>query len=325
MPFDDWEEKIEKVLDDCDVVLAVIGPSWTANPRLQEEDDMLRREIRRALERGDVKVFAVLVQGARIPTSAELPPDLRELLRYEAIELSDKRWDMDLAELVEALRRVFPEPEREQQEPPPPPPPPRMGLVAVAMTVAAGAGVLLASLFNGGFANRRAVGAPTGDRVLYFAAERGVTGAFVGALLLAAVALMLRRDRSAAVGYALAGLGAGVVGGAIGGASYMLLKDNDIVASEELLRAVAAAGLGVALGAVVARVVAGQISICMLAGLGAGLLGGILAEAIIGQTGQTVGVGKVLFEAVLVAGAIAAVATTSPPSVPGRPGPGAHA
>ena len=48
---------IDRALDECDALLAVIGPGWlrsanpSGNPRLFESDDYVRLELARALER----------------------------------------------------------------------------------------------------------------------------------------------------------------------------------------------------------------------------------------------------------------------------------
>jgi len=343
----DYEEHIEQVLDACQVVVVVIGPQWATlkgedgTPRLTGSDDLLRREVERALARRDVDVIPVLVQRARMPGAHELPPELRALARRQAIELSDARWNHDMGELIEQLSVVLEGPpgvdpavratgpgDTSGPKPEPPggvePLDPReltstQRLVAAGAMVAAGAlGVLVASLLNSGFADRRGIGAPQADRLLYFGAERAVTGALVGALLLTAVALTLRRERAGAIGCAIVGLGAGAIGGFLGGAAYMALKDQGIVTSPELLRGISAAIPGIVLGLAVARLVSGERSIYMLAGLAGGLVGGILAHTLLFEPGQTRGVGMVLFETVVTVAALAAVATTAPPALTGR-------
>jgi hypothetical protein len=106
----DFHEHVESLLDGCDVLLAIIGKSWTSitdadgNRRLEDPDDLVRREIARALQRPDVEVIPVLVDGARMPTEHELPPDLAPLARRQACELADSRWDYDVDSLTRRLR-----------------------------------------------------------------------------------------------------------------------------------------------------------------------------------------------------------------------------
>ena len=124
----DYQDHIEHVLDSCYVVVVVIGPSWTSLTgsdgarRLTAPDDLLRREIERALQRRDVEVIPVLVQRARMPAADELPTELRALARRQAIELSDSRWSHDMAQLTSVLRELLRD--TTAVEPPPVPEPP---------------------------------------------------------------------------------------------------------------------------------------------------------------------------------------------------------
>jgi TIR domain len=108
----DFAEAIEKKLDSVNVLLAVIGPRWlaaadkrTARRRLDDPDDLVRKEIATALRRG-IRVVPVLVGGASLPSPEELPDDLRGLLRRNACELSDTRWDYDVRQLTLRLKSV---------------------------------------------------------------------------------------------------------------------------------------------------------------------------------------------------------------------------
>jgi hypothetical protein len=106
----DFHDHVESLLDGCDVLLAIIGKSWTSmtdadgNRRLDDPEDLVRREIARALQRPDVEVIPVLVDGAHMPTEHELPPDLAPLARRQACELADSRWDYDVDTLARRLR-----------------------------------------------------------------------------------------------------------------------------------------------------------------------------------------------------------------------------
>lgn len=106
----DFTEAIEKKLESVDVLLAVIGPRWltaadkkTAKRRLDDPNDLVRREIATALKR-NIRVVPVLVGGAALPTEDELPDGLKGLLRRNACELSDTRWEYDVRQLVLRLR-----------------------------------------------------------------------------------------------------------------------------------------------------------------------------------------------------------------------------
>ncbi len=125
----DFVEAIGRALESCGVLLAVIGPRWAnladgaGRRRLDDPNDYTRLEIATALARQDVRVIPVLVEGAQMPGGDDLPENLKPLSRRNAIELTDKRWEYDVSQLVETLNKaldVHPEP-----RPPIPPTPPK--------------------------------------------------------------------------------------------------------------------------------------------------------------------------------------------------------
>jgi len=107
----DFVDVLEEQLANCAVMLALIGPNWLGitpgiqTRRIDDENDFVRLEIRAALAR-NIRVVPVLVNGAPLPDSAGLPPDLQPLLRRHALELDFRRFDADINRLVGALRRV---------------------------------------------------------------------------------------------------------------------------------------------------------------------------------------------------------------------------
>lgn len=86
-------QAIEKALNSCKVLIAMIGPHWATikdpqgNLRLFNKDDFIRIEISAALKR-DIRVIPVLVNGAMMPNPEDLPGDLQALTRRHAQELS---------------------------------------------------------------------------------------------------------------------------------------------------------------------------------------------------------------------------------------------
>jgi hypothetical protein len=110
-PGSDFVETIDRAVGSCDVLLVLIGRNWLTSAdgqgrsRLEDPQDFIRREVSTALGR-NILVVPVLVQGARMPTAEQLPEDLKKLARREAIELSDSRWDTDVARLEEAISRI---------------------------------------------------------------------------------------------------------------------------------------------------------------------------------------------------------------------------
>ena len=80
-PGTDFTDVIRQAVEDCDIFLSVIGASWTTvageqgQRRLDDLGDWVVAETAVALQR-DVPVIPVLVDGAIMPSRAELPPDL---------------------------------------------------------------------------------------------------------------------------------------------------------------------------------------------------------------------------------------------------------
>lgn len=109
----DFVNAINAALESCGVLLAVIGPRWISmqdnagHRRLDDPNDYTRLELGTALGRADVRVIPVLVDGATMPDAEALPADLKPLARRNALELTDKRWDYDVAQLVATLRRAL--------------------------------------------------------------------------------------------------------------------------------------------------------------------------------------------------------------------------
>jgi hypothetical protein len=112
------------------VLLAVIGPRWVSltdadgKRRLDDPNDYTRLEIVTALRRRDVRVIPVLVEGAQMPDSNQLPEDLQPLCRRNAIELTDKRWEYDVTQLRDTLKKSLGFEPSPRPEPPIPPPMP---------------------------------------------------------------------------------------------------------------------------------------------------------------------------------------------------------
>jgi TIR domain len=110
-PGSDFAHEIEQALADCQLALILIGPQWLTveNPdgtrRIDAEDDFVRKEIASALAQPDVTVIPVLVDGATMPAAAELPDDIASLAKFNAFDLSNKRWQYDVAQLTQYARR----------------------------------------------------------------------------------------------------------------------------------------------------------------------------------------------------------------------------
>ena len=113
-PGADFLEFIEKELESCSVILAIIDREWLTiqDPHRERRlidtpDDFLRVEVSSALKNERIRVIPVLIDGASMPSAEDLPPDLADLALRSAIELSDERWDSDVRLLIEAIERAI--------------------------------------------------------------------------------------------------------------------------------------------------------------------------------------------------------------------------
>jgi len=108
----EWHEAIERVLGTSDACVVVIGKEWvniagpTGTRRLDDPRDTVRQEIVTALKRG-MRVFPVLVGGAKMPPEEELPEDLHSLARLNALEITEQDWDQGFEKLADALDRTL--------------------------------------------------------------------------------------------------------------------------------------------------------------------------------------------------------------------------
>ncbi|MGA3039794.1 MAG: toll/interleukin-1 receptor domain-containing protein [Bryobacteraceae bacterium] len=108
----EWDEAIARVLSQSDACIVVIGKDWlnitdaAGIRRLDDPRDTVRQEIAAVLKR-QMRVFPVLVGGARMPTEGNLPADLQALCRRNAIELPEQHWDEAVQKLIKALETAF--------------------------------------------------------------------------------------------------------------------------------------------------------------------------------------------------------------------------
>jgi formylglycine-generating enzyme required for sulfatase activity len=86
----DFRQHIASAIDQCGVLLAVIGRNWLGEPgalrRVDDPRDFVRIEIEAALER-NLPVIPVLIDRAPMPGESELPPSLARLAYRNAINV----------------------------------------------------------------------------------------------------------------------------------------------------------------------------------------------------------------------------------------------
>ncbi len=104
-----FDRELSKALDDCDVLIAIIGPRWMdlLKARTQSsERDYVREEIAAALQRGIVVIPArVGLEGRMppLPRSEDLPEDISNLVLHQKHDVAHERFGRDVADLIVAI------------------------------------------------------------------------------------------------------------------------------------------------------------------------------------------------------------------------------
>jgi hypothetical protein len=104
----DFVDAIQGAVGKCEILIVVIGRDWVnaagadGQRRLDDPDDFVRLETTSALTRS-IRVVPVLVERAEMPRAQDLPDALKPLVRRNAFELRDTRWDADVEALLQSL------------------------------------------------------------------------------------------------------------------------------------------------------------------------------------------------------------------------------
>lgn len=148
----DFRAAIERALITSEVAIVIIGPRWatipdsSGNPRLNNPADFVRLEVEMALRHVKI-VIPVLVDGASMPASADLPSSLHPLVfKQAALVRHDPDFKRDMARMARAIRRAFGMAEPTPIPPPAPRPKPDRVLYIIALIGLAG--VILAALIS---------------------------------------------------------------------------------------------------------------------------------------------------------------------------------
>jgi len=161
-PGEDFTKAIERAVNSVDAMVVVIGRQWLActdkhgRRRVDNPEDWVRVEVAAALRRG-IYVLPVLVDGATLPFEEELPEEMAGLVVKQKQEISDTRWDYDVAQIFRELEKVVPpHPEEEDQ---PSPWPRRLKSIALwgALTMG-GVGASLVTAFFLSYTSWKAIG-----------------------------------------------------------------------------------------------------------------------------------------------------------------------
>jgi hypothetical protein len=106
-----FTEVIAQKVAECDVLLALIGPSWLdvrddhGARRLDNLQDFVRIEIGAALNR-KIPVIPILLNGARVPKPGQLPDDIEDLSLCIGLDIRHASFDDDIERLIRGLKRT---------------------------------------------------------------------------------------------------------------------------------------------------------------------------------------------------------------------------
>jgi tetratricopeptide (TPR) repeat protein len=104
-----WRDSIRTALQAAELVVAAIGPRWLVDDgrrRLDEPYDVLRAELLEALKL-EKPIVPVLIGGAAMPTSQDIPEGLSDLAERQAVSLDDVTWNIDIERLLERVRSLI--------------------------------------------------------------------------------------------------------------------------------------------------------------------------------------------------------------------------
>lgn len=118
----DFREVIAEAFLGCEVVLAIIGPSWVdarneqGGRRLDDYTDFVRIEIEMALKE-KIPIIPLLVRRAGMPREAQLPASLQPLVFHNGLEIRrDPDFHPDMDRLIRALQGILKKPSSKASE-----------------------------------------------------------------------------------------------------------------------------------------------------------------------------------------------------------------
>ncbi|MEZ5997963.1 MAG: toll/interleukin-1 receptor domain-containing protein [Hyphomonas sp.] len=104
-PGEDFVRKIENTVAESGAMIVVMGPNWLnaqtkdGNRRIDLPGDFVRLEVSNALKRG-LRIIPVLVDGAPMPRAEDLPDDVAQLVRHNALSINHTTFRRDIAGLL---------------------------------------------------------------------------------------------------------------------------------------------------------------------------------------------------------------------------------
>ena len=100
-----FEHSLLRHLKASDVVLVVLSEYTFAPERIHREDDWVRREIAVSLEERK-QIVLINIDGANMPKAADIPENIRDVVRMQAIPFYADYWDAAIIKLVKFISSV---------------------------------------------------------------------------------------------------------------------------------------------------------------------------------------------------------------------------
>jgi len=110
----DFRTHIQEVLDRSDVVLVIVGSRWVgpqdgSRARIHDQDDPVRVEVQTALTK-KLNIIPLLVDGATMPSAAELPEGIKPFAYRNALPVDSGRdFKMHIERVIQAIDQVAPD------------------------------------------------------------------------------------------------------------------------------------------------------------------------------------------------------------------------
>lgn len=124
-PGQPFPQEITQAILGCSVMLVIIGPYWlnardakTDERRLDQPGDWVRQEIEEGLRNDKTLVVPVLVDGASVPSKADLPPSIQALSDRQAFQVAGDDVPGEVEVLIEQIRQRQLLPPRAADAPP---------------------------------------------------------------------------------------------------------------------------------------------------------------------------------------------------------------
>jgi TPR repeat protein len=108
-----FDRQLDKALEQCDVLVAVIGSRWMellSDYAQQDKRDYVRDEIAAALQRDIIVIPVMTGREANmppLPLAQNLPENIRDLVMYQKHTIAHETFGRDAADLVASLRLVL--------------------------------------------------------------------------------------------------------------------------------------------------------------------------------------------------------------------------